>query len=201
MVQLTPADRVEVAEEIDDLGVPAPPQVSGQSHALVVESFCCKSKCRWRLRRARGSVSTWLIRTCHDCDEPEYRTKHLIITAASRSGDPNWAPESEAGPPGRRTPKGLSQFSCQRKWDCPSCGGTEGDSPILWRPATKIGTVPRQTDRPQVAETPTRCSAGHFARAVSGYRQRACARHCAAAFRKTCSRLSNIIDIRNIYLG
>ena len=39
VVQLPPADRVEIAEEVDHFGVPTPPQVSGQRDALFVEGF------------------------------------------------------------------------------------------------------------------------------------------------------------------
>ena len=46
VVELPPADGVEVAEEVDDLGVPTPPQISGQGDALVVQGFSRKSKCR-----------------------------------------------------------------------------------------------------------------------------------------------------------
>ena len=45
MVQLPPANGVEVAEEIDDLVVPAPPQISGQGDALFIQRFRRKSKC------------------------------------------------------------------------------------------------------------------------------------------------------------
>ena len=37
VVDLAPLDRIEVAEEIDDLGVPTPPKIAGQRDALVVQ--------------------------------------------------------------------------------------------------------------------------------------------------------------------
>jgi hypothetical protein len=37
VVELPPADRIELPEQVRDLGVPAPPQVAGQGQALVVE--------------------------------------------------------------------------------------------------------------------------------------------------------------------
>ena len=43
VVQLPPADGVEVPKEVDHLGVPTPPQVSGQRDALLVQRLRCKS--------------------------------------------------------------------------------------------------------------------------------------------------------------
>ena len=37
VVDLAPLDRIEVAEQVDDLRMPAPPQIAGQRQALVVE--------------------------------------------------------------------------------------------------------------------------------------------------------------------
>ncbi len=39
VVQLPPADGVEVAKEVDDLVVPTPPKVPGQGDAFFVERF------------------------------------------------------------------------------------------------------------------------------------------------------------------
>ena len=39
VVDLAPLDRIEIAEQVDDLGVPAPPEIAGQGHAPVVESL------------------------------------------------------------------------------------------------------------------------------------------------------------------
>ena len=46
VVDLPPPDRIEVAEQVDDFRMPAPPQVRGQGQALVVE----------RLRRQLGEI-------------------------------------------------------------------------------------------------------------------------------------------------
>ena len=39
VVQLSPANRVEVAKDVDDLGVPGPPDVARESHALTVKAI------------------------------------------------------------------------------------------------------------------------------------------------------------------
>ena len=55
MVELPPADRVEIAEEVDHLRLPAPPEVAGQGHALVVQCFGRQPGRRERLGRAGGN--------------------------------------------------------------------------------------------------------------------------------------------------
>ena len=95
VVELAPADGVEVAEEVDDLGVPAPPEVSGQRDALVVLGFSRKSKCRGGCGRRMGGVSTWLIRICY-CGGKQLGPKHRIIAAGAGSGDPRCRRLSEA---------------------------------------------------------------------------------------------------------
>ena len=55
VVQLPPADRVEVAEEIDHLRVPTPPEVSGQGHALVIQRLRRKPNHPRRLWNPTGN--------------------------------------------------------------------------------------------------------------------------------------------------
>ena len=43
VVQLAPADRIEVTKEVDDLGLPTPPEIAGQGHALIVKRLGGKS--------------------------------------------------------------------------------------------------------------------------------------------------------------
>ena len=54
VVELAPADRIEFAEEIGHFRMPAPPQVAGQSHTLVVEIL------RRQLEQSRRGRGCWM---------------------------------------------------------------------------------------------------------------------------------------------
>ena len=63
VVELPPANRIEIAEEVDHLRVPTPPQVSGQRDAFFVEIFRRKPGRHGRVAFVgMGSISIWLIR-------------------------------------------------------------------------------------------------------------------------------------------
>ena len=91
MVQLAPANGIEVAKEIDDLSVPAQPQIAGQGHALVVERFGCKSKCRWRLRLSGRKRFNLTHTDLPLRDELNVTGKRPIIASRPESGDPTRA--------------------------------------------------------------------------------------------------------------
>ena len=57
MAKLSPTNRVQIAEEADHVGVPAPPQIAGERMALIVQrvgSDLRPSINRWAGRRAGG---------------------------------------------------------------------------------------------------------------------------------------------------
>ena len=60
MVQLPPANGIQVAKQIDDVGMPGPPQVVGKRDALVVQGFVTDRAGRrttWQGRDSSRSVS------------------------------------------------------------------------------------------------------------------------------------------------
>ena len=96
VVQLPPADGVEVAEEVDHLGVPAPPQVSCQRDALVVQGFRRKSnRCRvlrLMLRKRFDLTHIDLLLQAKLRNGP----KHRIIAAGAKGATPDAMPFREA---------------------------------------------------------------------------------------------------------
>src|SRR4029453_1890046 len=74
MVELSPADRVEVAEKTDDFRMPRPPQIAGQAPALVVQRLGRHLAYQERIRlrndgrvdaRHAKSFSAWITTMLH----------------------------------------------------------------------------------------------------------------------------------------
>ena len=74
MIKLAPADRIEIAKQVDDFGVPGPPQVMGQGKTLVVKRFAQSSARLGFGAASTGAVTIRLIRNLSQAEnyEPDY---------------------------------------------------------------------------------------------------------------------------------
>jgi len=83
MIELAPADRIQIAKQVDDFGVPGPPQVVGQGKTLVIQGLRRKFR-QIRFRAASTGADTMdSFRT-----SPRQKNTSRIIASRQNSADP-----------------------------------------------------------------------------------------------------------------